>query len=88
MPATTQTSKRTISRNTERAVIDNDSKHYLLNGIICLGVSMMFDYIPAHLHGIIYHLQDKGAALAFIGLAIVFFGLGLVKARRARLAGK
>lgn len=81
-------SRRTISRNRERAVDYVEAQHYLIDSVLSLGTAMVFSYIPAHLRGFTYHLDDRGGAMAFSGLAVVFAVLGLIKARRARLAGK
>jgi hypothetical protein len=82
------TSRRTISRNREKAVDYVEAQHYLIDSVLSLGTAMVFSYIPAHFHGVTYHLDDKGAAMAFSGLAVLFAVMGLAKARRARLAGK
>lgn len=88
MTTVSSQSRRTISRNTTKAVDHVEAQHYLINSVMSLGTAMVFSYIPAHFHGVIYHLDDRGAAMAFSGLAVVFAVLGLIKARRARLAGK
>ncbi|MDX5931751.1 hypothetical protein SIL87_13355 [Acidiphilium acidophilum] len=88
MTIESSTSRRAISRNTTKAVDHVEAQHYLINSVMALGTGLIFSYIPAHLHGVTYHLDDRAAAMAFSGLAVVFGIMGLAKARRARLAGR